>query len=465
VIDHGAQPVTQAELVSHCPVSSYGPQFYAPSIPGGGKTVALTFDDGPGPSTASIVSILEAFGVRATFFNVGLQEAAWPAEVVAEERAGFLVGSHTWNHPDMVKLTAARQASELDMVAAKQEALTDTSPCVFRPPYGDYDATTLRLAEQRHMGVWMWNVDTEDYEAEGSPSAYWVDRIVSLAESEGGVLQHPVVVLHNQEIPMPATVAALPLIIRYFQSHGYTFVDLLGNIGPPASCAPSGSLSRPVSATLVESGRLLGSGDVVDSPGAQYHLVMEPDGDLVLEAAGGRTLWSSGTGDSPGAFALMQPDGNFAIYSASDQVLWETGTEGHPGADLAVESNADLVMYDRSERVWSSGSSNSGLSPGEHLEPGWYLDSPAGTCRLVMKRDGNLVLYASDGRTLWSSETPGSPGAFAVMDSDGNLAVYSASDHLLWQTKTTRSGAWLYVRQQADTAIELASGAVVWLAT
>jgi hypothetical protein len=161
---------------------------------------------------------------------------------------------------------------------------------------------------------------------------------------------------------------------------------------------------------------------------------MEPDGDLVLEAAGGRTLWSSGTGDSPGAFALMQPDGNFAIYSASDQVLWETGTEGHPGADLAVESNADLVMYDRSERVWSSGSSNSGLSPGEHLEPGWYLDSPAGTCRLVMKRDGNLVLYASDGRTLWSSETPGSPGAFAVMDSDGNLAVYSASDHLLWRT-------------------------------
>jgi len=78
------------------------------------------------------------------------------------------------------------------------------------------------------MAVWTWSVDTEDWKANGSSSSYWVNRIISLAESEGGVLTHPVVLMHNQPAGNPATVAALPTIIQYFGSHGYTFVDLLG---------------------------------------------------------------------------------------------------------------------------------------------------------------------------------------------------------------------------------------------
>ena len=101
-------------------------------------------------------------------------------------------------------------------------------------PTGTTTATTLRLAQQRHMSVWMWSVDTQDWMAEGSSSSYWVDRIVGLAETEGEELDHPVVLMHNQERPMPATVAALPVIIRFFEARGYTFVDLLGRTGPPA---------------------------------------------------------------------------------------------------------------------------------------------------------------------------------------------------------------------------------------
>jgi peptidoglycan/xylan/chitin deacetylase (PgdA/CDA1 family) len=218
---------------TNCPFAPHGAQFYAPPISNGSKTVALTFDDGPGPSTAQILSILKQYGVRATFFNIGKQEAAWPQDVKAEVSDGFLVGDHTWDHPDLMLLSSSAQAAELDMVTAEQQSLTGTSPCVFRPPYGDYDTTTLSLAQERHMAVWMWSVDTEDWEAEGSGSAYWVNRIISLAESEGGALEHPVVLMHNQAIPMPATVTALPAIIQYFKTHGYTFVDLLGRTGPP----------------------------------------------------------------------------------------------------------------------------------------------------------------------------------------------------------------------------------------
>lgn len=138
-------------ISSSCPAPAGGALSQAPDIPGGNKTVALTFDDGPGPSSSAILSILESFGVRATFFNIGLSETRWPAEVRAEAAAGYLIGDHTGDHPQMTALSAVAQAAEMDRVIQEQQSLVGSSPCVFRPPYGDYNSTTLSLAHERHM--------------------------------------------------------------------------------------------------------------------------------------------------------------------------------------------------------------------------------------------------------------------------------------------------------------------------
>jgi peptidoglycan/xylan/chitin deacetylase (PgdA/CDA1 family) len=45
----------------------------------------------------------------------------------------------------------------MDRVIAEQRKLTGIVPCVFRPPYGDYHATTLRFAQRRRMAVWLWS--------------------------------------------------------------------------------------------------------------------------------------------------------------------------------------------------------------------------------------------------------------------------------------------------------------------
>jgi peptidoglycan/xylan/chitin deacetylase (PgdA/CDA1 family) len=79
------------------------------------------------------------------------------------------------------------------------------------------------------MKVWLWSVDTEDWKADGSGSSYWVNRIVRLAEQEGGPLRHPVVLMHNQPAGNPATVRALPRIIRFSRKHHYHFVDVDGH--------------------------------------------------------------------------------------------------------------------------------------------------------------------------------------------------------------------------------------------
>ena len=220
--------VSAPQVSAGCPAAPYGPRYYAP---GRGKTVALTFDDGPGASTAELTAVLRAKGVTATFFNIGQNAAARPRLAVDEARNGYLVGNHTWSHPDLTTLTAAAQATQLDEATAGQKTLIGRPPCAFRPPGGSYNPATLSLAQKRRMEVWLWSVDTEDWKANGSASSYWVHRIIRLAESEGGSQRHPVVLMHNQPAGNPATVAALPAIIGFFRSRGYTFVNLLGDTG------------------------------------------------------------------------------------------------------------------------------------------------------------------------------------------------------------------------------------------
>jgi hypothetical protein len=67
-----------ARATRSCPRASYCAHSYAP---GRGKTVALTFDDGPGRSTAAILKVLARYRVPATFFNI--QPAGNPATVSA----------------------------------------------------------------------------------------------------------------------------------------------------------------------------------------------------------------------------------------------------------------------------------------------------------------------------------------------------------------------------------------------
>jgi peptidoglycan-N-acetylglucosamine deacetylase len=220
--------VTGPLVATGCPAAAAGAAYYAP---GKGKTVALTFDDGPGASTASMISVLRSAGVTATFFNLGQNAAARPQVITGEARMSYLLGNHTWDHQDMSTLPAAAQATELDRATAEQETQAGVPPCAFRSPGGAYTATTLRLAAQRRMQTWMWSVDTEDWKAHGSSSSYWVNRIIALAKQEGGALQHPVVLMHNQPAGNPATVRALPEIIRFFRSRGYAFVNLLGDTG------------------------------------------------------------------------------------------------------------------------------------------------------------------------------------------------------------------------------------------
>jgi peptidoglycan/xylan/chitin deacetylase (PgdA/CDA1 family) len=364
--------VTAPQISAGCPAAPYGAYSAAP---GSGKTIALTFDDGPGASTASILSILAAYGVPATFFNIGQNAAAQPQLVRTEAKSGYMLGNHTWDHPDMTTLPASAQAAEMDRASAEQQALTGTRPCAFRPPYGSYNATTLSLAQQRRMKFWTWSVDTEDWKANGSSSSYWVHRIISLAEQEGRVLQHPVVLMHNQPAGNPATALALPTIIRYFRSLGYTFVDLAGGTrwssrqAAPAAAQTSGAIDVLYKAadttlghqwynprlgwrgpTSMGAQAVMGEPSVITSvPGTIDAFWQSSDGGLWHAYTTAGHAWSTqqamgmGTlGGPPGAVA--QPGGAEDVFwRGTDNHLWHASFTPGPGWSRAQNLGGDLA--------------------------------------------------------------------------------------------------------------------------
>ena len=195
---------------------------------GTAKEVALTFDDGPGPFTPQILSVLERNHVRATFFVIGRMLRYFGASTVREIEDGDVIGDHTENHPMLAHISAHEQHEELFEQIARVELLGGRRPVLFRPPYGSFNATTLRELQRLHLLMVLWSVDTDDYQQPG------VQTIVQHA-LEGA---HPgaIILMHDAGGQRQQTIEALPLIIKQLRARGYELVTvprLLAHDPPP----------------------------------------------------------------------------------------------------------------------------------------------------------------------------------------------------------------------------------------
>jgi hypothetical protein len=104
----------------------------------------------------------------------------------------------------------------------------------------------------------------------------------------------------------------------------------------------------------------------------------------------------------------------------------------------------------------------SNLNPGSRLASGDLLRSANGRFALVMQEDGNLVLYRTGDRAIWSTRTHGHPGAILVNQRDGNVVLNAPGVGTLWSTRTAgRTGAIL-VMQDDGNAVVYAGGGAVW---
>jgi peptidoglycan-N-acetylglucosamine deacetylase len=206
---------------------------------GGGDQgyVAFTFDDGPGPYSAQLVALLRRYGVRATFFNIGQKVVRKPWLVRLEASVGA-IGDHTFTHPNLITLPRGKIIAELARTQRAIRKVTKRKVTLFRPPFGDNDPGTRRIARGLGMLEVLWNQDSGDAsEASTPPSEEIYQHLVDRVRAGGIVLMH-------EDEQVPATLHALELYLPEFQKTGLkavTVPQLLALDPPPLEQVAKGS--------------------------------------------------------------------------------------------------------------------------------------------------------------------------------------------------------------------------------
>ncbi|SHE35527.1 Peptidoglycan/xylan/chitin deacetylase, PgdA/CDA1 family [Seinonella peptonophila] len=193
------------------------------------KKVALTFDDGPDNTyTSQILDVLKQYKVKSTFFVVGTMAAnnKYQANLKRIVIDGHIIANHSWSHKDLAKVSTTTLNAELDKTNAIVYKYTKKKMKIFRPPYGSAKGITNQVASKGFITV-NWDVDPNDWKK--GITAAEIIRTVKSQTKNGSII-----LMHSAGGSRSETVKALPQIIKYLKSKGYTIVTVDQLLNKPA---------------------------------------------------------------------------------------------------------------------------------------------------------------------------------------------------------------------------------------
>jgi peptidoglycan/xylan/chitin deacetylase (PgdA/CDA1 family) len=192
-------------------------------LPGshGAKRCAITFDDGPSPSTVAVLDILAAEGVPATFFVLGVNVERHPATVQRAQAEGHAVGIHGMDHSKLAGASESTIERQVSGVTGVLERLGVTPAPIYRTPHGYKSARVLAVAKRHGLTLWAWSRGVWD--TDRPDPARLVRRATRLARSGMVLLLHDGRGVERQPDITPMLVA-LPAILRELKRRGFAFV-------------------------------------------------------------------------------------------------------------------------------------------------------------------------------------------------------------------------------------------------
>ncbi|MER6442781.1 protein kinase [Streptomyces sp. NPDC001185] len=246
---------------------------------------------------------------------------------------------------------------------------------------------------------------------------------------------------------LAAVVAVTGLSIRDKGSHRATPTHR--HTGAHASAA-----ARSLPQTLtVRAPRTLRPGESLRA--AHVTLTLRTDGDLVSLDTKGRVTWRTGTSGTDFR-ASFQADGNLVVQDATGKTVWASNTGSAPGAELVLRSDGNVVITQQGKILFRTLPDPSlppslTVSAPRTLKTGEYLQSAH--AKLIIQKDGNLVVYDERNQPRWASHTSGQGNSLAFQQ-DGNLVVYRADGRAVWASNTGSSpGAHLELRADGDVVV------------
>ena len=175
--------------------------------------IALTFDDGPHPVyTEELLDGLKKRKVMATFFLIGNNIEGNEEIVKRMSEEGHLIGSHTYNHVQLNKLSELKAKEEILKGCNKIYETTGVCPSFVRPPFGEWKKNLDFCVTMLPV---FWNVDSLDWKLQNTEKI--VKRVVKDVKEGDIILMHDI---------YDATADAAVVLIPELTARGYQLVTV-----------------------------------------------------------------------------------------------------------------------------------------------------------------------------------------------------------------------------------------------
>ncbi|MFF7214953.1 polysaccharide deacetylase family protein [Streptomyces sp. NPDC008238] len=185
-----------------------------------GRSVALTFDDGPDPVwTPEVLDVLARHHAKATFCEIGPNARAHPDLVRRIAAAGHRLCDHSVHH-DEAQSGKSEEYNRHEILDARDEISRaagsgDTPLWYYRAPGGDFSPAIRAIAAGHGLRPLGWTVDSDDWRRPGA------DAILATVNRE--LKPGAIVLMHDGGGDRSQTVQALETLLDRLDAAGYTY--------------------------------------------------------------------------------------------------------------------------------------------------------------------------------------------------------------------------------------------------
>ncbi|MGI6707091.1 MAG: polysaccharide deacetylase family protein [Clostridia bacterium] len=191
------------------------PQGFILKGSGNKKRAALSFDDGPDAVyTPRILSLLQQYGVKATFFLKGERVQEHPEITKKILSQGHEIGNHAWSHPRFQELSLAEAEAEIRRTEDIIQGVTGIRPRLIRPPYGIMTGKQIACFMEKGYRIIDWSIDSMDWYSQDEELIF--TAVTEVLHNDAIILMHAAEGKEGRE----GTIQALERLLLHFQEKG-----------------------------------------------------------------------------------------------------------------------------------------------------------------------------------------------------------------------------------------------------